>query len=65
MTPSDSQSGLIVRRATPADLERIGCLDALLVEEHHGFDPQRFLAASPAHPPQANEHAGISSVCIR
>ena len=45
MTPSDSHSGPTVRRATPADLERIGRLGALLVEEHHGFDPRRFLAA--------------------
>jgi ribosomal protein S18 acetylase RimI-like enzyme len=50
MTPSDSQSGPIVRRATPADLQRIGRLGALLVEEHHGFDPQRFLAARPGTP---------------
>ena len=45
MTPSDSQSGPIVRHATPADLPGIGHLGALLVEEHHGFDPRRFLAA--------------------
>ncbi len=50
MTPSDSQSGLVVRRATPADLPRIGRLGALLVEEHHGFDPRRFLAARPGTP---------------
>ena len=50
MTPSDSQSGSIVRRATPADLQRIGRLGALLVEEHYGFDPQRFLAASRGTP---------------
>ena len=46
MTPYDSQSDPIVRRATPADLHSIGHLGALLVEEHHGFDPLRFLAAS-------------------
>ena len=50
MTPSDSQSAPVVRRATPADLQRIGRLGALLVEEHHGFDPQRFLAASRGTP---------------
>ena len=50
MTPSDSQSGPIVRRATPSDLRRIGRLGALLVEEHHGFDPRRFLAARPGTP---------------
>jgi ribosomal protein S18 acetylase RimI-like enzyme len=50
MTRSDTQSGPVVRRATPADLQRIGRLGALLVEEHHGFDPQRFLAASRGTP---------------
>ncbi|MDQ3803324.1 MAG: GNAT family N-acetyltransferase [Acidobacteriota bacterium] len=50
MTPSDSQSGPIVRRATPADLQRIGRLGALLVEEHYGFDSRRFLAARPGTP---------------
>lgn len=50
MTPSDSQSGPIVRRATPSDLRRIGRLGALLVEEHHDFDPRRFLAASRRTP---------------
>src|SRR5215218_9390447 len=50
MTPPDSLSGRIVRRATPADLSRIGRLGALLVEEHYGFDPRRFLAARPGTP---------------
>jgi ribosomal protein S18 acetylase RimI-like enzyme len=50
MTPSDSQPGPIVRRATPPDLPTIGRLGALLVEEHHGFDPRRFLAASRRTP---------------
>lgn len=50
MTPSDSQSAPIVRRATPADLPTVGRLGALLVEEHHGFDPRRFLAARPGTP---------------
>lgn len=47
MTSSDSHSGLIVRRAAPSDLQRIGRLGALLVKEHYDFDPQRFLAAWP------------------
>ena len=47
MTPTDSQTAPVVRRATRADLQGIGRLGALLVEEHHGFDPRRFLAASP------------------
>ena len=50
MTPSDSQSGPIIRRATPADLPSIGRLGALLVEGHHAFDPRRFLAARPGTP---------------
>jgi ribosomal protein S18 acetylase RimI-like enzyme len=50
MTQSDSQSSSSVRRATPSDLQSIGRLGALLVKEHHGFDPQRFLAARPGTP---------------
>ena len=44
------QSGSIIRRATPADLPRIGRLGALLVKEHYDFDPQRFLPARPGTP---------------
>jgi ribosomal protein S18 acetylase RimI-like enzyme len=47
MTLSVSQSGPVVRRATPADLPSIGRLGALLIEEHYNFDPRRFLAARP------------------
>jgi ribosomal protein S18 acetylase RimI-like enzyme len=49
-TKLGSQTGPIVRRATPADLPRIGRLGALLVEEHYDFDPRRFLAARPGTP---------------
>lgn len=45
-----SQTGPIIRRATPADLPGIGRLGALLVEEHYDFDPRRFLAAKPGTP---------------
>jgi ribosomal protein S18 acetylase RimI-like enzyme len=38
---------LLIRPAAPADLRAIGRLGALLVRTHHGFDPQRFLAATP------------------
>jgi ribosomal protein S18 acetylase RimI-like enzyme len=36
-----------IRPATPADLAAIGQLGALLVRVHHGFDPDRFIAATP------------------
>jgi len=49
-TKSGSQTGPIVRRATPTDLPVIGRLGALLVKEHYDFDPQRFLAARPETP---------------
>jgi ribosomal protein S18 acetylase RimI-like enzyme len=49
-TKSESQTGPGVRRATPADLSGIGRLGALLVEEHYGFDPRRFLSARPGTP---------------
>ena len=37
---------VVVRRATNADLPTLGRLGALLVQQHHDFDPRRFLAAS-------------------
>jgi ribosomal protein S18 acetylase RimI-like enzyme len=49
-TKFGSQTRPIVRRATPADLPKIGHLGALLVKEHYDFDPQRFLAARPGTP---------------
>ena len=42
----DTLPAIVVRRATPADLPAIGRLGALLVRLHHGFDPQRFIAAT-------------------
>ncbi|HEX6627297.1 MAG TPA: GNAT family N-acetyltransferase [Gemmatimonadaceae bacterium] len=36
-----------VRRATEADAPAMGRLGALLVREHHDFDPNRFIAAAP------------------
>jgi ribosomal protein S18 acetylase RimI-like enzyme len=36
----------VIRRATRVDLPQIGRLGALLVEAHHAFDSQRFLAAT-------------------
>jgi ribosomal protein S18 acetylase RimI-like enzyme len=43
---SSGGTGPIVRRATAADLPRIGRLGALLVQQHHDFDQGRFLAPS-------------------
>ena len=39
-----SMSAATIRPATPADLEAIGKLGALLVRTHHDFDPKRFIA---------------------
>ena len=36
---------IVVRPATSADVPAIGRLGALLVQTHHDFDPQRFIAA--------------------
>jgi ribosomal protein S18 acetylase RimI-like enzyme len=36
-----------IRPATSADVPTIGRLGALLVREHHDFDPQRFIPATP------------------
>ena len=40
----------VIRRATSADLPSLGRLGTLLVQEHHDFDPLRFLAASDRTP---------------
>jgi ribosomal protein S18 acetylase RimI-like enzyme len=40
-------AALSIRPATPADIPAIGRLGALLVREHHDFDPKRFIAATP------------------
>ena len=39
-----------IRRAKKEDLEAVGRLGALLVRTHHGFDPKRFMPASPQTP---------------
>jgi len=44
MTRNDVQ--VSIRRATEADVPAIGPLGALLVREHHEFDPNRFIAAT-------------------
>ena len=44
MTPTPAAT---IRPATPADLQAIGRLGALLVRTHHDFDPRRFLEATP------------------
>jgi ribosomal protein S18 acetylase RimI-like enzyme len=36
-----------IRAAAPANVPTIGRLGALLVREHHDFDPERFIAATP------------------
>lgn len=37
----------IIRPAVPGDREALGRLGAMLVDEHYGFDPLRFLAPMP------------------
>ena len=36
-------SNFLVRRATTADLPALGKLGAMLIREHHAFDPKRFM----------------------
>lgn len=36
-----------VRAATPKDAPALGRLGALLVAQHHGYDPDRFIAPGP------------------
>jgi ribosomal protein S18 acetylase RimI-like enzyme len=40
-------SSLIVRTARPDDEKALGRLGAMLVAEHHEFDPRRFIAPIP------------------
>jgi GNAT superfamily N-acetyltransferase len=40
-------AGYIIRRAEAQDLPTLGRLGGLLVRQHHGFDPQRFMAPRP------------------
>ncbi len=42
-----AKADVTVRPATPADIPVLGQLGALLVRAHHGFDPQRFIPATP------------------
>ena len=47
MSPGASLNPAVhVRPATPTDVPTIGRLGALLVREHHDFDPQRFIPAT-------------------
>jgi ribosomal protein S18 acetylase RimI-like enzyme len=48
VTPDASLKPAVnIRPATSTDIQTIGRLGALLVREHHDFDPQRFIAATP------------------
>ena len=38
---------VIIRRATPSDLQALGRLGALLVKTHYNFDTKRFIPATP------------------
>jgi ribosomal protein S18 acetylase RimI-like enzyme len=48
----------ILRPASARDLPRIGTLGALLVAEHHAFDPQRFLAPGARTPERYGSFLG-------
>jgi ribosomal protein S18 acetylase RimI-like enzyme len=43
-------SSIIIRNGRPEDAHALGRLGALLVAEHHEFDPQRFVAPIPQLP---------------
>jgi len=43
-------SNIKIREAANSDLPTLGILGALLVQEHHDFDPRRFLAAKNRTP---------------
>ncbi len=41
-----TETEVLVRPATPSDMAAAGRLGALLVRQHHAFDPQRFIPAA-------------------
>jgi len=43
--PGSGPAGVTIRPAVTTDMTAIGRLGALLIREHHDFDPQRFFAA--------------------
>ena len=45
--PPTATPAATIRPAKPSDLAALGRLGALLVQMHHDFDPQRFIAARP------------------
>src|SRR5262245_51951180 len=49
---------LVIRSATNADLPTLGRLGALLVQQHHDFDPRRFIAARQRTPDHYAEFLG-------
>lgn len=48
-------SPVAIRPARPDDIEALGRLGTFLVEEHHGFDPERFIAPLPDMPRRYGE----------
>ena len=43
---TNARTAVVVRGAKQADLPALGRLGALLVQEHHDFDPERFIPAT-------------------
>jgi ribosomal protein S18 acetylase RimI-like enzyme len=46
----DFEPAVVIRRAAASDLPTLGRLGTMLVQQHHDFDPRRFLAASGRTP---------------
>jgi ribosomal protein S18 acetylase RimI-like enzyme len=45
--PASDPQDVTIRPAVPADVRAAGRLGALLVREHHAYDPERFIPATP------------------
>jgi hypothetical protein len=61
MSTTLAPTAITIRRATSADLPRLGRLGALLVEEHHAFDDGGFFRRVIAHPPIMRRSSSGSS----
>lgn len=62
MTMAAEDSNIIIREAANTDLPELGRLGALLVQEHHDFDEQRFFAADNDTP---QEYASFLGTRLR
>ena len=55
---TERDPSLTIRPARPADMPAVGRLGAMLVAEHHDFDPARFIPSTPNTPKGYGDYLG-------